>query len=585
VQHLSKLHNPVYLFILFGLVAFLSGTFSGLGTEGITFLVVGSVVAIIATPIAFKALRKQWKKMLSGKPSKLDFMAAPAGYRRARYAESEQEYIAQTAVIPTPNRPLITEEKTPGIDFNFQDAPTVEASQEVLEYAATHRTIDAPHRDLASLMQGRSIGSRAIESPKPPKNDPSNPRLNIAPECQPHINDIIGHSICGFGIRGSGKTTLAARLIEQIGLLPNVIPMAIFDDCQDYASLPEILPHAVIAGIPEWTERWRYQDYYWDVTEENAEEIGYLILEDRIQLILQIHTYPSLEEAARIMCSIIKGMFAWADERDPSKRVPCMVFLDEAQRYLPQDRSVSPIAQEETLKLARWFDALNSIGRKKGFTPALFTLRPAQVLKPAIVGSEIYLLGLQTFPADLKYYEEITGKDKLSRDAVQRFKPGQFALFEGGEVAIIHVYPRQSEHRGTTPSYAQAGHQDNDRSVVTKKIRSVQTVNFNEGDIDEQGQDIDSDEGYPFSPSRNAGSPPETPIISEKTIVLGKDPVSGKVVSVTKQEYDIAVRLRKFGPVKGYRDLMEPFDLSEHHAKALNKLILIELGLRESESD
>ncbi len=484
MQHFSKLHNPIYLFVLFGLVAFLSGTFSGLGTEGITFLVIGSVAVVIAAPIAFKAARHQWHKMIMGKPSKLDFMAAPAGYRRARYAESEQEAIAKTVVIPTPNRPLITEERVAGIDPTFYDAPTVAVPPELIKMHASR--------------------SRAIESPKA-LDDPSNPRLNLAPECQPRINDVIGRSICGLGIRGSGKTTLAARLIEQIGLLPNVVPMAIFDDAQDYASLPEILEHAVVAGDLNWTERWRYQDYYWEVTEENAEEVGYLILEERIQLILQIHTYKSLEEAARIMCNMIQGMFAWADEKEPSKRIPCMVFLDEAQRYLPQDQSVSPIAKEETKALLRWFDALNSRGRKKGFTPAIFTQRPAQTQKPAIAGSEIYFLGLQTFPNDLDKYEDITGKEKLSRAIVQKFKPGEFALFESGEVSLIHVYERQSEHRGTTPSYAQAGHRDSDRSVATKKFRSVQTVNFDEEDIDGQGQDIGS----------NDGRQPETP----KTLV------------------------------------------------------------------
>ncbi|HEX3643608.1 MAG TPA: hypothetical protein VHV10_20155, partial [Ktedonobacteraceae bacterium] len=66
---------------------------------------------------------------------------------------------------------------------------------------------------------------------------------------------------------------------------------------------------------------------------------------------------------------------------------------------------------------------------------------------------------------------------------------------------------------------------------------------------------------------------------------LGKDPISGNPVHTTRQGFNVAVKLRKAGTFKGYRDLMEPFDLSEHHAKALNKLVLVELGLRDSESD
>lgn len=487
INHLNKLHNPIYLFAFFILVAFLSSQLAWLQMEGMMTAVVIAGGVVLVTPLLLSGIKRSWKATLEGKPTKLDFVTAPSGYRRARLAETEEVAIAQSVVIPTPNRPLIAQERVAEISPAFHAAPTVAVPSELIKAHAS-----------GSRVVSTAVKSRAIE-PVKVRNDPNNPILDLAPGCTPCIDDVLGRSICGLGIRGSGKTTLAARLIEQIGLLPNIVPMAIFDDAQDYASLPEVLERAVVAGSPSWTEQWRYQDYYWEVTEENAEEIGYLIFEDRIQLILQIHTYETLEIAARIMCRIIKGMFAWADEREPSQRVPCMVFLDEAQRYLPQDQSVSPIAKEETKALLKAFDALNSIGRKKGFTPAIFTQRPAQIQKPAIVGSEIYFLGLQTFPNDLDKYEDITGKDKLSRAVVQKFKPGEFALFESGEVSLIHAHERQSEHRGTTPGYAQAGKRDSVKSVTTQKIRSVQTTLLDEEIDTEPGYEDIEEDGYPFS--------------------------------------------------------------------------------------
>ncbi len=66
----------------------------------------------------------------------------------------------------------------------------------------------------------------------------------------------------------------------------------------------------------------------------------------------------------------------------------------------------------------------------------------------------------------------------------------------------------------------------------------------------------------------------------EQRIQLGKD------VFLTQQQFEVAVKLRKTGMSTGYRDLMSVFELSEHHAKELNKRIRQALGQapeRESE--
>jgi hypothetical protein len=60
----------------------------------------------------------------------------------------------------------------------------------------------------------------------------------------------------------------------------------------------------------------------------------------------------------------------------------------------------------------------------------------------------------------------------------------------------------------------------------------------------------------------------------------------GKGVSLTQEQFNFAVKLRKAGRSTGYRDLMPVFDLSEHHAKELNRRIREALGQapeRESE--
>jgi hypothetical protein len=73
-------------------------------------------------------------------------------------------------------------------------------------------------------------------------------------------------------------------------------------------------------------------------------------------------------------------------------------------------------------------------------------------------------------------------------------------------------------------------------------------------------------------------------------IILGKDSSTGQDVTITREEFRMAVYMRKNGMISGHRDLMPAYSLSEHHAKALNKLIrqALELdtkGEREREAE
>ncbi len=86
--------------------------------------------------------------------------------------------------------------------------------------------------------------------------------------------------------------------------------------------------------------------------------------------------------------------------------------------------------------------------------------------------------------------------------------------------------------------------------------------------------------GQQFSASRPQALSQVVADRHEQAVQLGKD------VFLSQEQFTVALKLRKSGMSTGYRDLMSVFDLSEHHAKELNKRIRQALGQapeRESE--
>jgi hypothetical protein len=282
--------------------------------------------------------------------------------------------------------------------------------------------------------------------------------LRLAPGYHPHINDILGHAILGVGQRGTGKSTLAARLIEQIGQHP--VPAFIGDYKGDYVTLPEVLERCVIGGAPEW-EGQRDCHLYWRVTKQNAMKAGALIMERGVQLVFECLTYETLDEACEIMIDIIKGMFTWSLKQPADQRIPALVLLDEAQQFLPQNQGDSRIDQGLSNQLFLMFEKLNSVGRTFGFTPAFFTQRIAQIRKEVIGGSELFFLMRQTLPQDLKGYEDLIGRDehgklRLDRRLVQKLGQGDGIVFTDGEFFVTHFDQRKSNHPSTTPELKDA---------------------------------------------------------------------------------------------------------------------------------
>lgn len=118
---------------------------------------------------------------------------------------------------------------------------------------------------------------------------------------------------------------------------------------------------------------------------------------------------------------------------------------------------------------------------------------------------------------------------------------------------------------------------------IDEIFSSMPDIRSEDGDMD------DDDEDYPFTPSRPAQTPePLSPSSSDKKrpwIKIGTDLTTKKDVLISTEQFDMLVNMRRHGVLRGYRQIPKILPVTETHAKNLNKLILKELGVSESESE
>ena len=421
--------KTLYLVAFFCLVAFLSSEFGGLGMTGIFFSLVFSIAALVGLAIVWKGIKQNTANMLNGKPSAAEHLLAPGGYRRRRYRESWDEYAAQSIVVPTPNRPLQRG------DVVQEALPTPQPGTRAIAPVQARAVV--PAQQLAMTNRKQWL----------------NACLELAHDFNPRHTQFIGRGLTCIGQRGSGKSGFAAKVLEQVWKIP-VIPGVCFDYKVDFATLADVLPNVRIGGAPGWAGANRYPGKYWSITVKNAKLAGYEVRERGAQLVVQLSSYASLDEAAQVMSAIVMGMFEWT--KDHENAPPALVLLDEAQQFLPQQINDSPITDKAILsELFRAFKSLNELGRSYGLTPMYFTQRAQRINKDVIGGTEIWVLMRQTMKQDLDACDDLLG-EKVDRAQISSFNAGDALVFESGEHFFVHFDERQSKHLNRTPTLEDA---------------------------------------------------------------------------------------------------------------------------------
>lgn len=290
--------------------------------------------------------------------------------------------------------------------------------------------------------------------------------LDLSPDLHLAPGEIIGKSIFIAGQRRSGKTTLGALLAEQMG--DQYIPLFIPDREGDYLSVYEHLPRGVIAGAPG-----SYDDQpdinFWAVTLADADILGFQILYEGMQVILDLNTFE-LDEGFAIVNRVIKGLFEFARQY-PKRLCPVEVFLDEAQKYLPQDLSTSAIHDQAIVaELLDSYKDLSGTGGKRGLTPVILSQRFAETNNKIMAQSEMRFILRQTHDTDLDRCMKYVEKGVATREQIHAFAKGQgIYIGDDGTNIITHFNKRRSDgSRSHTPG-AEAAQRYMDMPMTLQK--------------------------------------------------------------------------------------------------------------------
>ncbi len=273
----------------------------------------------------------------------------------------------------------------------------------------------------------------------------------LSPDLVLKPSEIIAKSIFIVGQRRSGKTTLGALIAEQIGQYS--IPMFIPDSEGDLISVYDLLPRGVIAAAPG--SRWEDDEEInlWTVTPEDADVLGFQILYEGMQVIFDMNSFDDDDDAWRVVIGVIDGLFEFTKQY-PGQPCPVEVFLDEAQKYLPQDISTSAIRDPEVRdQLLDAYRDVSGTGGKRGITPVILSQRFAETNNKIIAQSELRFILRQTQDNDLARCKKYVRAETAEAEDIASFKKGQGVFVgEDGTQLVTTFNQRQSDgSRSGTP--------------------------------------------------------------------------------------------------------------------------------------
>jgi hypothetical protein len=277
---------------------------------------------------------------------------------------------------------------------------------------------------------------------------------------EPHIDALYGRGMIIAAAQGSGKSMLLGLLIEQAGACDS--PVIIFDHKGEYAPIAELkyLGGLIAGGEVARKKAAKLGAPYCALTTDNAFEFVEGVFARRQQAVVMLPSYGNSWLArAEIVAAVGQALMDYASwQREEEKLLlPCLVVLDEAQLYIPENiRLLPPEARENTKvlgSLSNAFFSLVSNGRSNGFTMCFATQSLTYIGKWAIKSCQIKILMRHVEHNDLSTCEDILGPKAIAkRDDLETMPPGVGVVFNlTPKPMIVQFDTRESRDESETP--------------------------------------------------------------------------------------------------------------------------------------
>jgi hypothetical protein len=338
--------------------------------------------------------------------------------------------------------------------WGYQATPVVEADGYPLDgmqeaSQATRQLVDT------DTYQERSVATLARQ-PSPeelPDRIIEPDGLYLSDSFMPSLALLLAAVLLFCGMRRAGKSNGMRVVAEEVG--QRGVPLALFDTDDEYGALAnrQYLPRGFLAGSPDLLSVNGRMRHYIAVTSDNAEQFGRRILDEGLQVVINLKSYLTDDEAALVMARIVQGMYTWEASRPNGERFPAFVFLDEATKWFPQNEAEKCVKNKEIFNYLQlvFFSLLVRRGGKQGLGLAVAAQRISELDK-RLLQSLWKFLFLQTEQVDIERYKALG----LHQDDIIALQPGECFIFSplciGFRVQMRYGF---SPHLGSTPGIDQ----------------------------------------------------------------------------------------------------------------------------------
>lgn len=293
----------------------------------------------------------------------------------------------------------------------------------------------------------------------------------------PHMDDLLGNGLIVAGVQGMGKSNIAALVQESASRCE--MPSVMFDLKGEYHTIVDVAPNAIRAGHESLKGSLAG---YFALTENNADEFAHLVMTGKHQAIIDLPSYgEDLNVCAKVIAAVLNAFMKWSMGLSDASRIPCLMMLDEAQVFLPQNPQLSPLSTETINALQAAFWSMCNMGRSLGYTVCFFTQSIANIQKWAIKNCQCKVVGRHVEKNDLGRCVEEIDADLLTREQIKTLPKGVgVAINFTPSQVLVKFDKRVSRDVSNTPKVARLRQPLKEQRVVRPPMQPYTPPAVNE---------------------------------------------------------------------------------------------------------